>query len=137
MKPGWRNWQTRMIQVHVGIIPVRVQIPPSAPLFFEFAGGEFMPIYRYRCEKCGHEEQRLQSINSDPLEQCEVCGGKMRKQIGMIGIKFNGSCYYVTDTNSAKKTTTHPGTTSKEQTNSKKVKNDNSPKAKTEEKKAV
>ncbi|MDN5358961.1 MAG: hypothetical protein PWQ84_24 [Thermotogaceae bacterium] len=98
-----------------------------------------MPIYRYRCEKCGHEEKKLQSINSDPLEHCEVCGGRMRKQIGMIGIKFNGSGYYVTDTSSAKKTTTHPGTTSKEETNSnsKKAKNNNSPTAKTEEKKAV
>jgi len=98
-----------------------------------------MPIYRYRCEKCGHEEKRLQSINSDPLEKCEVCGGKMHKQIGMIGIKFNGSGYYVTDTSSAKKTTTHPGTTSKEESKSdiKKIKTDNSLKAKSEEKKAV
>jgi putative FmdB family regulatory protein len=71
---------------------------------------KFMPIYRYCCEKCGHEEKRLQSINSDPLEVCEVCGGKMVKQIGMIGIKFNGSGYYVNDNSSAKKTTTHPGT---------------------------
>ena len=98
-----------------------------------------MPIYRYRCEKCGHEVTRLQSINSDPLEKCEICGGKMHKQIGMIGIKFNGSGYYVTDTNSAKKTTTHPGTDSKEKAKSdaKKIKTDNSPKAKSEEKKAV
>ncbi|HPE40858.1 MAG TPA: zinc ribbon domain-containing protein [Bacteroidales bacterium] len=73
-----------------------------------------MPIYRYRCEKCGHEEKRLQSINSEPLERCEVCGGKMHKLIGMIGIKFNGNGYYVTDTSSAKKTTTHPGTSAKE-----------------------
>jgi len=96
-----------------------------------------MPIYRYRCEKCGHEEKRLQSINSDPLEKCEVCGGKMHKQIGMIGIKFNGSGYYVTDTSSAKKTTTHPGTADKEDSKSKSSTVDNSPKAKSEEKKAV
>ncbi|MFW6248147.1 MAG: FmdB family zinc ribbon protein [Bacteroidota bacterium] len=98
-----------------------------------------MPIYRYRCEKCGHEEKRLQSINSDPLEKCEVCGGKMHKRIGMIGIKFNGSGYYVTDTGSAKKTTTHPGTAKKEtsKTDSKLSSTDNSPKAKSEEKKAV
>jgi len=98
-----------------------------------------MPIYRYRCEKCGHEEKRLQSINSDPLEKCEVCGGKMHKQIGMIGIKFNGSGYYVTDTSSAKKTTTHPGTADKEDSKSKSNSStvDNSPKAKSEEKKAV
>ena len=99
-----------------------------------------MPIYRYRCEKCGHEEKRLQSINSDPLEKCEVCGGKMHKQIGMIGIKFNGSGYYVTDTNSAKKTTTHPGTTSKEDNKPKSESNktqNTHEKVKSEEKKAV
>lgn len=26
----WRNWYTRMIQVHVSIALVRVQVPPSA-----------------------------------------------------------------------------------------------------------
>ena len=26
----WRNWHTRMIQVHVSITLVRVQVPPSA-----------------------------------------------------------------------------------------------------------
>ena len=99
-----------------------------------------MPIYRYRCEKCGHEEKRLQSINSDPLEKCEVCGGKMHKQIGMIGIKFNGSGYYVTDTNSAKKTTTHPGTKTDQEikNNPKSKKAENTTKIKkSEEKKAV
>ena len=29
----WRNWHTRMIQVHVSITLVRVQVPPTA---FEF-----------------------------------------------------------------------------------------------------
>ena len=26
----WRNWHTRMIQVHVSITLVRVQVPPTA-----------------------------------------------------------------------------------------------------------
>ncbi|HOO32041.1 MAG TPA: zinc ribbon domain-containing protein [Thermotogota bacterium] len=93
-----------------------------------------MPIYRYRCEKCGHEEKRLQSINSDPLEVCEICGGKMVKQIGMIGIKFNGSGYYVNDTSSAKKTTTHPGAASDKKSDAKMTK---SSEKKTTEQKAV
>lgn len=93
-----------------------------------------MPIYRYRCEKCGHEEKRLQSIDSEPLEVCEVCGGKMVKQIGMIGIKFNGSGYYVNDTSSAKKTTTHPGTASGKKAETKAAK---SSETKTTEQKAV
>jgi len=99
-----------------------------------------MPLYRYRCQKCGHEEKRLQSIDSEPLEKCEVCGGKMHKQIGMIGIKFNGSGYYVTDTNSAKKTTTHPGTESKEDNKANlksNKKNQTAKQEKAEEKKAV
>ena len=56
-----------------------------------------MPIYRYRCEQCEKETEVFQGINDEPLMTCEDCGGRLRKLIGRVGIKFNGSGYYVTD----------------------------------------
>jgi putative FmdB family regulatory protein len=56
-----------------------------------------MPIYRYKCEQCDKEIEVFQGIHEKPIETCEDCGGRLRKVIGRVGIKFNGSGYYVTD----------------------------------------
>ena len=69
-----------------------------------------MPIYRYRCENCGEEIEKIQSINSEPLKECEICGGKLKKMIGMVGIKFSGKGYYVTDNKKASIKTSVPET---------------------------
>jgi len=69
-----------------------------------------VPIYRYRCENCGEEIEKIQSINSEPLKECEICGGKLKKMIGMVGIKFSGKGYYVTDNKKASIKTSVPET---------------------------
>ncbi len=56
-----------------------------------------MPIYRYKCDQCEKETEVFQGIHDDPLTTCEDCGGRLRKVIGRVGIKFSGSGYYVTD----------------------------------------
>lgn len=50
-----------------------------------------MPIYRYRCDQCEKETEVFQGINDEPLMTCEDCGGRLRKLIGRVGIKFNGT----------------------------------------------
>jgi len=33
----------------------------------------------------------------DPLTECPVCGGKVRRVVGSVGIVFKGKGFYVTD----------------------------------------
>jgi len=32
-----------------------------------------MPIYDYRCEACGQEQEVLQKISDSPLTDCQAC----------------------------------------------------------------
>ena len=58
-----------------------------------------MPTYEYKCEDCGHEFERFQSINAKPVRKCPVCGRNGAKRlIGVgAGIIFKGSGFYETD----------------------------------------
>ena len=65
-----------------------------------------VPLYRYICSKCGHEALLLKKISEADEVRCDVCGGKMVRQIGNVGVVFKGNGYYSTDTSkkAAKKT---------------------------------
>lgn len=56
-----------------------------------------MPLYTYRCEKCGLRFDRMQSFSAGPLTRCPECGGHVRRLIQPAGIVFKGSGWYVTD----------------------------------------
>ncbi|MBN1195975.1 MAG: zinc ribbon domain-containing protein [Candidatus Aminicenantes bacterium] len=56
-----------------------------------------MPIYEYRCAKCGHTFEVLQRMNEEPLQHCIHCGGKVEKLISATSFQFKGSGWYVTD----------------------------------------
>jgi putative FmdB family regulatory protein len=56
-----------------------------------------MPIYEYRCEKCGKEFEAWQRISDDPIENCSDCGGSARKLISQSTFVLKGSGWYVTD----------------------------------------
>jgi putative FmdB family regulatory protein len=56
-----------------------------------------MPIYEYRCNACGAQVEKRQSINDDPLTTCEKCGGALEKQWSLSGFQFKGAGWYVTD----------------------------------------
>ena len=36
-------------------------------------------------------------MSDDPLTECPVCGGQVRRVVGSVGIVFKGSGFYVTD----------------------------------------
>ncbi len=60
-----------------------------------------MPIYEYKCSKCGTFET-VQKITDEPLKVCPTCGQPVKKLIGHnVGIIFKGSGFYITDHRSA------------------------------------
>jgi len=59
-----------------------------------------MPTYAYACTQCGHQFDAVQSFSDATLTVCPECGGSLRKQYGSIGVTFNGSGFYRTDSRS-------------------------------------
>ena len=55
-----------------------------------------MPIYEYRCRKCG-EFEVTQRITEPPLARCPTCRGKVTKLISNTSFQLKGSGWYVTD----------------------------------------
>jgi putative FmdB family regulatory protein len=58
-----------------------------------------MPTYEYRCEKCGHLFEKLQSITAKTIRKFPKCGkSSLKRLIGTgAGIIFKGSGFYTTD----------------------------------------
>src|SRR5919107_621453 len=58
-----------------------------------------MPTYEYKCDACGAEFERFQSITAEPIRRCPECGkAKVRRLIGTgAGMIFKGSGFYITD----------------------------------------
>ena len=63
-----------------------------------------MPTYAYACKSCGHRFDAVQSFSDSALTECPVCGGELRKQYGSIGVTFNGSGFYRTDSRAGSST---------------------------------
>lgn len=61
-----------------------------------------MPLYTYRCNENDHEFQVRQRMMDDPLTECPVCGGPVRRVVSSVGVVFKGSGFYVTDNRSSK-----------------------------------
>lgn len=60
-----------------------------------------MPTYAYACKQCGHRFDAVQSFADPTLTECPECGGPLRKEYGSIGVTFNGSGFYRTDSRSS------------------------------------
>ena len=57
-----------------------------------------MPIYEYRCEACGHQEEFLQRVSEPPLTECPVCHKPtFQKLLSAAGFQLKGSGWYATD----------------------------------------
>ena len=56
-----------------------------------------MPIYEYRCEKCGGEFELFRSITSDGNPTCKFCDGPVKKLISRSSFHLKGTGWYVTD----------------------------------------
>ena len=56
-----------------------------------------MPTYEYVCKSCGEHLEVVQSFRDEPLRECPVCGGELRKVFSPVGISFKGSGFYRND----------------------------------------
>jgi len=57
-----------------------------------------MPTYEYKCLGCDRRFDVFQSMTADPLTECDVCHGQLKRLIGAgAGIIFKGSGFYATD----------------------------------------
>lgn len=56
-----------------------------------------MPTYQYACTECDNRFEQVQAFSDASLTVCPVCGGKLRKVYGSVGVVFKGSGFYRTD----------------------------------------
>jgi putative FmdB family regulatory protein len=69
-----------------------------------------MPVYAYKCRDCGTPLEAHQEFSDAALTVCPTCGGTLRKQYGSIGVTFNGSGFYRTDSRGGEKKPAETGT---------------------------
>ena len=56
-----------------------------------------MPLYEYRCKKCGHTFEKIQSFSAPEEKECPVCQGEVERLISAPAIQFKGAGWYVND----------------------------------------
>ena len=56
-----------------------------------------MPLYEYKCLKCGRRTERIEGVSGPYLKKCPHCGGKLESVITAPAIQFKGAGWYVTD----------------------------------------
>jgi len=62
-----------------------------------------VPTYQYACTECGERTEVVQKFSDNPLTDCAVCDGRLRKVFSPVGIVFKGSGFYRTDSRSSSK----------------------------------
>jgi putative FmdB family regulatory protein len=56
-----------------------------------------VPLYEYKCAKCGHRFEKIESVSASFRKKCPECGGKAERMLAAPAIQFKGSGWYVTD----------------------------------------
>jgi len=56
-----------------------------------------VPLYEYKCLKCGRHTEKIESVSGPHLKKCPHCGGKVERLITAPAIQFKGAGWYVTD----------------------------------------
>src|SRR5436189_6274291 len=69
-----------------------------------------MPLYDYRCEKCGEIFEVRQSFSDPVLTVHEGCGGEVKRMLSAPALQFKGTGWYVTDYGRGGKTPAANGT---------------------------
>jgi putative FmdB family regulatory protein len=56
-----------------------------------------LPLYEYKCVKCGHRFEKIESVNASDTKKCPKCGAKAERMLAAPAIQFKGTGWYVTD----------------------------------------
>lgn len=56
-----------------------------------------MPLYEYKCAKCGETFELIQKFSDEPLHEHPGCGGAVEKLLSAAALQFKGSGWYVND----------------------------------------
>jgi putative FmdB family regulatory protein len=58
-----------------------------------------MPIYEYKCKKCGEHSEHIQKFSDSPMTDCKKCGttGALEKLMSLGSFHLKGSGWYLTD----------------------------------------
>lgn len=56
-----------------------------------------MPIYEYKCNKCGRQFDAFQGISEPELKSCKFCKGKVQKLMSLSSFSLKGTGWYATD----------------------------------------
>ena len=56
-----------------------------------------MPLYEYKCLKCGRKTEKIEGVDGPHLRKCPHCGGKVERLVTAPAIQFKGAGWYVTD----------------------------------------
>lgn len=67
-----------------------------------------MPTYSYRCRDCAVEFDIQQDFSEDALTECPQCKGSLRKLFSAVGVTFQGSGFYRTDSRAESKKSSTP-----------------------------
>src|SRR5438309_880442 len=95
-----------------------------------------MPLYDYRCHKCGETFEVRQKFSDELLQVHEGCGGELERLISAPALQFKGTGWYVTDYGKGSKSpSTNGGTGSESKSETKSDKGDAKSDAKSDGKK--
>ena len=56
-----------------------------------------MPLYEYKCAKCGQVFELIQKFSDEPLREHPQCGGLVERLLSPPALQFKGSGWYVND----------------------------------------
>jgi len=56
-----------------------------------------VPLYEYRCRKCRHTFEKIESVNASDRKKCPKCGAQAERVHSAPAIQFKGTGWYATD----------------------------------------
>jgi putative FmdB family regulatory protein len=76
-----------------------VSISADMVRFLRYTANEVndVPLYEYKCVKCGHRFEKIESVSASETKKCPKCGAKAERVLNAPAIQFKGTGWYVTD----------------------------------------
>jgi len=90
-----------------------------------------MPIYSYKCNKCGKVFDKFQKVGCDDIVKCIYCNSGASRLFSSVGIIFKGSGFYTTDYKSSSKNLIGSSTSKGKEKEAKKIEEKSSGKSET------